>query len=536
MDQQHSDQFSNKHTLAINILAIILLPIYLAVTFTLIDGYALLTSIIPILFLIYKKIHGVLLPYIVAIGVFRLSIVIKSHLDNASDYLNIQNYTPIFLDRNEVQLAVYLGLIALSLSVLSFILTTYGLKITKILANILFRSLAIFLIIFPMIIAAQVVDKAKVPAQEDYYREKTSERDNTTLSKNIPLYQVTLPEEYKLWSVSLANAKGEHHNYTLRYSAQNSPQPEISVKVSDQGLPSSCEPTTTPKVQTNDRYGMFSCNVVLITPDGQHVYGYRNFASVQSRGTDPLQLSQTEIKSIQPQTFYIQRDGAVIQIEDSDPADTQPNPLNQSTISTFVSTLKIVDNPTERQAFIDQYLKPTETTKPLPDSRQSNSPTYYLVPALVVMYIALFLWALEKIFQKANQQYWKVYIPFVNLWTLTTITGKPGWWSLLAYTPTNPYNPRVSGFLMERIYLAPILMPLFIVLTIIRFILFVVVSYSLALKFGKPKIFSLLLIIPPFPGYLILGFDASKYDHQDETIPFAPSQYDSPQDEPIRYS
>lgn len=97
-----------------------------------------------------------------------------------------------------------------------------------------------------------------------------------------------------------------------------------------------------------------------------------------------------------------------------------------------------------------------------------------LVVALIVAY-----W---KIFVKAGVEGWKCLIPFYNTYTLFRIAGRNGWWFL--------------GLLIP----------------FVNIIVLIVLSIDLAKHFGKSTVFGVVgLWLFSVVGYLILGFDDSKY-------------------------
>lgn len=100
---------------------------------------------------------------------------------------------------------------------------------------------------------------------------------------------------------------------------------------------------------------------------------------------------------------------------------------------------------------------------------------------LVLGVIAIMVIALWKIFQKAGYEGWEAIIPVYNLYIITKIVGKPGWWVILMLIP----------------YLGMI---------------WTIWSYNLLSKsFGKDEGFTVGLVFLGFIFFPMLGFDNSKY-------------------------
>lgn len=100
--------------------------------------------------------------------------------------------------------------------------------------------------------------------------------------------------------------------------------------------------------------------------------------------------------------------------------------------------------------------------------------------------IALAFWvlmivAMWKIFTKAGQPGWASIIPFYNVYILLKIAGKPGWWLILFLIP------------------------------FVNFIMFIIVSLSIAKAFGKGAGFGVGLFLLSFVFYPILAFSDATY-------------------------
>jgi hypothetical protein len=86
-----------------------------------------------------------------------------------------------------------------------------------------------------------------------------------------------------------------------------------------------------------------------------------------------------------------------------------------------------------------------------------------------------------KVFDKAGLPGWGALIPIYNLVLWMRVAGRPGWWVLLLLVP------------------------------FVNFIIAVVVSYDVALKFGKGIGYALGLLFLPMIFYPVLGFGPAQY-------------------------
>ncbi len=97
-----------------------------------------------------------------------------------------------------------------------------------------------------------------------------------------------------------------------------------------------------------------------------------------------------------------------------------------------------------------------------------------------------------KVYQKAGKEGWEAIVPIYNSWVLFEISGYPGWIALFAIGCCVPF----VNFLIA------------IGLCVME----VIAALSLAEKFGKEKVFGLLLAFVPIVGYAILAFGNAEYD------------------------
>lgn len=113
--------------------------------------------------------------------------------------------------------------------------------------------------------------------------------------------------------------------------------------------------------------------------------------------------------------------------------------------------------------------------------------TAYLV--IVVPILIIVLVASWKIFTKAGQPGWAIFIPFYNLYVFTKVLSRPKWWILLYFFGIVPF---VGSFA----------------------VLFVSIidSFRLAKLFGKAPVFGVGLLLLSFIFYPILAFGSAEYD------------------------
>jgi hypothetical protein len=102
---------------------------------------------------------------------------------------------------------------------------------------------------------------------------------------------------------------------------------------------------------------------------------------------------------------------------------------------------------------------------------------------LIVIALSLFLIvSLWKVFVKAGQPGWGIFIPIYNIYLLLMIAGKPGWWLIL--------------------YLIPL----------VNIVIGILVAIDIAKNFGKDTAFGLGLVFLGFIFYPILAFGSATYN------------------------
>lgn len=103
---------------------------------------------------------------------------------------------------------------------------------------------------------------------------------------------------------------------------------------------------------------------------------------------------------------------------------------------------------------------------------------FMLVWLAIMVVIIASLW---KVFTKAGQPGWAAIVPIYNIFVLLKIAGKPGWWFILMLIP------------------------------LVNFVIAILVSISIAEKFGKSTAFGLGLAFLGFIFYPMLAFGDARY-------------------------
>jgi TctA family transporter len=118
-----------------------------------------------------------------------------------------------------------------------------------------------------------------------------------------------------------------------------------------------------------------------------------------------------------------------------------------------------------------------------------------LILAAIWLGVALFfIIAAWKVFTKAGQPGWGIFIPFYNVYLWIKIAGKPGWWLVLYCIP------------------------------LVNIVVSIMVTLVVGKAFGKSTAFSVfLLIIFGFIGIPILGYGSAVYTSPTATPTPAPA-------------
>lgn len=110
--------------------------------------------------------------------------------------------------------------------------------------------------------------------------------------------------------------------------------------------------------------------------------------------------------------------------------------------------------------------------------------TAQLSPGMIIFFILLsvfYLVCMWKIYVKAGQPGWAAIIPIYNIYILTKIGGKPGYWTLLCLIP------------------------------LVNLVFMIWLTNMLSKSFGKDEGFTIGLVILGFIFYPILAFGPAKY-------------------------
>ena len=100
-----------------------------------------------------------------------------------------------------------------------------------------------------------------------------------------------------------------------------------------------------------------------------------------------------------------------------------------------------------------------------------------------LVFAVLIIVGVWKVFTKAGKPGWASIIPLYNIYVLLEIVGRPGWWLLLFFIP------------------------------FVNIIIAIIVNIDLAKSFGKSVLVWGVLLLTIFSaiGYILLGFDSSRY-------------------------
>lgn len=96
-------------------------------------------------------------------------------------------------------------------------------------------------------------------------------------------------------------------------------------------------------------------------------------------------------------------------------------------------------------------------------------------------FIVFFIAAMWKVFEKAEQPGWTAIVPIYNLYIMTKIGGKPGWWVIMFFLP------------------------------IVNLIFLIWLYNMISKSFGKTEGFTAGLVILGFIFWPVLGFGSAQY-------------------------
>ena len=112
-----------------------------------------------------------------------------------------------------------------------------------------------------------------------------------------------------------------------------------------------------------------------------------------------------------------------------------------------------------------------------------------IIVGLLALAVAIFLIIAQcKLFSKAGEKWWKVFIPLYNSWVQTKITGLAWWWFPIFLVVTSLTEVPTLGFVAG----------MGVILISYNY------NYNLAKKFGKSGGFALLTTLLPVIGLPIL--------------------------------
>jgi hypothetical protein len=111
-------------------------------------------------------------------------------------------------------------------------------------------------------------------------------------------------------------------------------------------------------------------------------------------------------------------------------------------------------------------------------NESSGSPIGAIISLAIVVFLIISFW---KVFSKAGQPGWAIFIPIYNAYVMCKVAGKPGWWVILMFIP------------------------------IVNFVIAILVALGVAQQFGKGAGFAIGLILLPFIFYPILAFGDATY-------------------------
>lgn len=112
-------------------------------------------------------------------------------------------------------------------------------------------------------------------------------------------------------------------------------------------------------------------------------------------------------------------------------------------------------------------------------SSSGDFPIWAIV--LLLAFVVLMIASMWKVFVKAGQPGWAAIIPIYNIYVMTKIAGKPGYWTLLCLIP------------------------------FVSIIFSIWLHNMISKSFGKEEGFTVGLVLLGFIFWPILGFGAAKY-------------------------
>jgi hypothetical protein len=129
--------------------------------------------------------------------------------------------------------------------------------------------------------------------------------------------------------------------------------------------------------------------------------------------------------------------------------------------------------------------------------------------AFFVIFLLPCALGVSKLLKKAGLPGWKGFVPVYNLYLITKVVGKPGWWTLLA---TSNYLfvilwGVIGGSTDDDLYKV-----IYFSLSILSLVFLIRIFNMLSFSYGKDSGFTVGLVMLPFVFFPILGYGNAKYE------------------------
>jgi hypothetical protein len=109
----------------------------------------------------------------------------------------------------------------------------------------------------------------------------------------------------------------------------------------------------------------------------------------------------------------------------------------------------------------------------------------WIIYLAVVVAVFAGMW---KAFEKAGAPGWAAIVPIFNVWVMTKMADKPGWWVVLIFIP------------------------------LVNIIILIIISMAIAPKYGKSEGFGIGMALLGFIFWPILGFGDAEWNAAPVTI------------------
>lgn len=394
------------------------------------------------------------------------------------------------------------SLISLGLYSLTHVLHS---RFGRLVSDSLLRGIFIFVLIFSPFINSNLLDFMSAQKQQEANSETTQAKPKDGLQLYVPVDA----SPYKLEGILAEHGAESSPNpvfsaYSLSYS---NPQTKDTISVYE-GIkdslfnpPQNCGDPSSRLLNNNS---LVPCTLLTTTPKGRTVYV----------GTSEKSTSRSTNTIFPAPPYFTMVNNSLITVTYRNAINIESAPTT-TFITNLIDSFEPASTKTTEQ-YLDSYVRNTKETQLSSSLIQQAEPNWnflvYAVPAS--LYLGALLLGLEGIFRKSGKPTWKVYIPYYNAWQLAKISGHPGYWALIVCIPLTT----AAGFLTSIVsvfgfVLGSVMAWLILGLNIISVPLFIYMSYGLGKKFGKSGLFTLLSIIPPWVGVIIIGTDTSAYDN-----------------------